>query len=97
MKYVLAILIPPLAILLEGKWFQAFINVFLCFLFLIPGIVHAWAVVASEQKKRDMNHLAGIIADQKLVSHGFETEKLGASSGPMFSKDSKTLKALFNK
>ncbi len=41
MLYLLAVLVPPLAVLLAGKPFQAILNVLLTLLFWIPGTVHA--------------------------------------------------------
>lgn len=45
MLYLLAILIPPLAVLLCGKPVQFLLNLLLCLFFWIPGIVHAILVV----------------------------------------------------
>ncbi|MGD8453846.1 MAG: YqaE/Pmp3 family membrane protein [Phycisphaerae bacterium] len=47
--YLLAIVLPPVAVLLCGKPIQAVLNVFLCLLVWIPGVIHAWSVV-SERK-----------------------------------------------
>jgi uncharacterized membrane protein YqaE (UPF0057 family) len=47
--YLLAILLPPLAVLLCGKPFQALISIPLTLLFWVPGIIHALLVVG-EQK-----------------------------------------------
>ena len=41
MLYFLAILLPPLA----GKPGAAILNVFLCLLFWLPGVIHALFVV----------------------------------------------------
>ena len=53
---VVAILLPPLAVLLKGKPFQAVVNVFLTMLFWVPGMIHAILVVnaanADERTKR---------------------------------------------
>jgi len=49
MRYLLAIILPPLAVLLCGKPVQAVLNFCLCLLFLVPGIVHAICVVASHK------------------------------------------------
>lgn len=47
MLYLLAIIAPPLAVLLCGKPFQALlINLPLTLLMWLPGILHAWVVVA---------------------------------------------------
>lgn len=41
MRYLLAIILPPLGVLLCGKPVQALLNVFLTLLFWIPGMIHA--------------------------------------------------------
>jgi uncharacterized membrane protein YqaE (UPF0057 family) len=43
--YLVAILLPPLAVLLAGKPFQALINVVLTLMIWIPGVIHALFVV----------------------------------------------------
>lgn len=45
MLYLLAILLPPLAVLLVGKPFQAILNLLLTLLFWLPGVVHAILLV----------------------------------------------------
>lgn len=45
MRFVLAILLPPLAVLLCGKPFQAILNLLLTLLGWLPGVVHALFVV----------------------------------------------------
>ncbi len=45
MRYLIALIIPPLAVLLCGKPGQAVLNFFLCLLFLVPGVIHALLVV----------------------------------------------------
>ena len=45
MRYLLAILLPPLAVFLCGKPIQALINLLLTLIFWIPGVVHALFVV----------------------------------------------------
>ncbi len=49
MRYLIAILLPPLAVLLCGKPFQAVLNVLLTLCLWIPGAVHAVLVVSSTQ------------------------------------------------
>lgn len=58
MLYLLAILLPPVAVLLTGRPFQAFLNLFLTLIFWIPGMIHAILVV-NEHK-----------ADQRAKKHG---------------------------
>jgi uncharacterized membrane protein YqaE (UPF0057 family) len=45
MRYLLAILLPPIAVLICGKPFQAVINVLLTLLLWVPGVIHALFVV----------------------------------------------------
>jgi len=49
MRYLLAILLPPLAVLLCGKPFQAVLNCLLTLCFWIPGMIHALMVVSSHE------------------------------------------------
>ncbi len=62
MRYFLAIILPPVAVLLCGKPVQFILNVILTLLFWIPGVIHAILVVNS--------HLADKRADKiaKAVS-----------------------------
>lgn len=45
MLYLVAVLLPPLAVLLCGKPFQAILSVFLTIAFYAPGLIHALFVV----------------------------------------------------
>ncbi|HEV7662318.1 MAG TPA: YqaE/Pmp3 family membrane protein [Chloroflexota bacterium] len=45
MLYLVAILLPPLAVLLSGKPFQALLNIVLTVAFWVPGVIHALFVV----------------------------------------------------
>ena len=47
MRYLLAIILPPIAVLLCGKPVQFLFNIFLTLLFWIPGVIHAILVVNS--------------------------------------------------
>lgn len=62
MRYFLAIILPPVAVLLCGKPVQFVLNILLTLLFWIPGVIHAILVVNS--------HLADKRADKivKAVS-----------------------------
>ncbi|MEM8758030.1 MAG: YqaE/Pmp3 family membrane protein [Planctomycetota bacterium] len=47
LKIVLAILLPPIAVLLhKGIGMQLLLNILLCLLGLLPGMVHAVWVIA---------------------------------------------------
>jgi uncharacterized membrane protein YqaE (UPF0057 family) len=47
MRWLLAIVLPPVAVLSCGKIGGAFLNLFLCLCFFVPGVIHALCVVAS--------------------------------------------------
>lgn len=46
MKYVLAIFLPPVAVLMCGKPGAALLNLLLCLLLWVPGVIHAFIVIA---------------------------------------------------
>ena len=46
---LLAILLPPVAVLFTGKPIQALLNLGLCFLLFVPGVIHAWGVVSDRK------------------------------------------------
>ena len=45
MLYLVAVLLPPLAILIAGKPFQALVSIPLTLLLWVPGVIHAIFVV----------------------------------------------------
>ena len=64
--YLLAILCPPLAVLLTGRPIQAVLNFFLCFLLYFPGLIHAMSVVsASSADGRVKRQTKAIIRSQQ--------------------------------
>jgi uncharacterized membrane protein YqaE (UPF0057 family) len=62
MMYLLAIILPPVAVLLKGKPIQALINLALCLLFWIPAVIHAWIVINGANQDKRMREQAKIIA-----------------------------------
>ena len=49
---LLALFLPPVAVLLcGGAIFSAVLNFFLCFLFWIPAVIHAWGFVSDYKQK----------------------------------------------
>ena len=65
MRYILAIILPPVAVLLCGKPIQAVLNLILTLCFWIPGVVHALSVVNS--------HLADVRAEKMISAVKQET------------------------
>jgi uncharacterized membrane protein YqaE (UPF0057 family) len=66
MLYLVAIILPPLAVFLAGKPFQALINIPLTIFFWIPGMIHAFFVVH--------NHYADVRTERIIKA----TEKAAA-------------------
>ena len=62
---IVAILLPPLAVLLCGKPIQALINIPLTLLFWLPGMVHAIIVVNNHNADKRQKSL---IAAQNAAS-----------------------------
>ena len=52
MLYLVAILVPPLAVLLAGKPFQAIFNLLMTLLLYVPGLIHALLVVNNHYADR---------------------------------------------
>src|SRR5688572_26279748 len=51
---ILCIVLPPLAVYLNGTPLQTVGNVFLSVLFWIPGVIHAWLVVSRRQRDDEL-------------------------------------------
>ncbi|MFD9625452.1 YqaE/Pmp3 family membrane protein [Peribacillus muralis] len=62
MLYLIAILFPPLAVLLAGKPISAVVNLILTLFFYIPGLIHALFVVHDKKADKRMKQQAGLIA-----------------------------------
>lgn len=65
MLYLLAIVLPPVAVLLRGKPFQALLNLVLTICFWVPGIIHAWIVINGANKDKRMKQQAKLIAQEQ--------------------------------
>lgn len=57
MRYLLAILLPPLAVLLCGKPFQALLNLVLTLCFWVPGAIHALLVAHDYYEEQRANRV----------------------------------------
>lgn len=62
MLYLLAILLPPVAVLLVGQPIQALLNFLLCLFFYIPGVIHAILIVKDKKDEKRMRKQAELIA-----------------------------------
>jgi uncharacterized membrane protein YqaE (UPF0057 family) len=72
--YLLAIFLPPVAVLLCGKPVQALLNVVLTLLFWVPGAIHAVAVVSSHNADKRTARLVAAIKQEVEESHQAETD-----------------------
>jgi uncharacterized membrane protein YqaE (UPF0057 family) len=64
MMYLLALLLPPVAVLLSGKPFQAIVNFFLTLLFWFPGAIHAILVVKDRKDDKRMERQVKLMKSQ---------------------------------
>ena len=63
MLYLLAILLPPLAVLIAGKPVQAAVNVLLTLMLWIPGMIHAFMVVGNHYADKRTGRLEKAIRE----------------------------------
>jgi uncharacterized membrane protein YqaE (UPF0057 family) len=61
MLYLVAIFIPPLAVLLAGKPGQAFLNLLLTLLFYFTVLIHAFAIIADSNAQKRTNQVVNVI------------------------------------
>lgn len=61
MKYLLAILLPPIAVLLCGRPFMAILNLLLTLCFWIPGIIHAMIMVHGYNQDKRTDRIVNAI------------------------------------
>ena len=65
MRYLLAIILPPVAVLLCGKPVQFVLNILLTLLFWIPGVIHAILVVNSHLADKRANKIVKAVSKVK--------------------------------
>nr|WP_272942552.1 YqaE/Pmp3 family membrane protein [Catenovulum agarivorans] len=62
--YLLAILLPPVAVLLLGRPMLAVLNLVLCCFFYVPGIVHALFMVHSSKNDKRHKELMNAVSNK---------------------------------
>lgn len=62
MRYLFAILLPPVAVLFSGRPIQAMLNLILTLCFWIPGALHACFVVHQDQEDRRAQRIVDALA-----------------------------------
>jgi uncharacterized membrane protein YqaE (UPF0057 family) len=70
MLYLLAVVLPPLAVLLCGKPFQALLSIPLTLLGWAPGVIHALFVVHNHYADKRANRLIRAMERGERVSIG---------------------------
>lgn len=65
MLYIVAILLPPLAVLLTGRPFQALLNLLLTLLLYLPGLIHALVVVSDHYADKRAERMVRKLQRQK--------------------------------
>lgn len=58
MRYLLCILLPPLAVMSTGRIGSTILNVLLTLCFWLPGMIHAFAVVNDYKQDKRVEQLA---------------------------------------
>ena len=61
---VLAIVLPPLAVLLCGKPVRALMTIPLCILGWVPGVIYAWSVVNATAANKRTKRITKAIKQQ---------------------------------
>ena len=74
MRYLLAILIPPVAVLLCGKPIQFVLNIFLTLLLWIPGVIHAILVVNSHLADKRSRHMERAMHGSVMEAARFQAQ-----------------------
>jgi uncharacterized membrane protein YqaE (UPF0057 family) len=74
MRYLLALILPPLAVLLCGKPVQALLNIVLTLCLFIPGVIHALFVVSSHLADRRNRELIAALGG-KAQHRSFQLTK----------------------
>lgn len=64
MLYLLAIILPPVAVLLAGKPIQAVLNLVLTLCGWIPGVIHALFVVSSRNADKRTDRVIKAMKNQ---------------------------------
>lgn len=66
MLYLVALIFPPLAVLMANKPLEALLNCIFCLFFWIPGIIHALLVSSNYYSDQRIKKLAIAMAKQNL-------------------------------
>jgi uncharacterized membrane protein YqaE (UPF0057 family) len=65
MRYFIAIVLPPLAVLLCGKPVQFLLNIVLTLFFWVPGMIHAILVVHEHLEDKRANRIVQAVQQRR--------------------------------
>ena len=82
MRYFLAIILPPLAVLLCGKPIQFLLNIVLTLLFWLPGVVHALLVVNEKMDDDLVYQMTAALWSNRMLALFKAGHALGQSITP---------------
>ena len=71
MRYFLAIVLPPVAVLLCGKPFQFLLNIVLTLLGWVPGIIHAILVVNGHLEDKRAEGIVRAVRERGELVHAY--------------------------
>lgn len=91
MRYLLAILLPPVAVLICGKPFQFLLNLILTLFFWFPGAIHACLVVSATKADERNQKLINAIQSSGVNAPRSAPPSLPSSSPPQTSAFGKLL------
>jgi uncharacterized membrane protein YqaE (UPF0057 family) len=76
MRYALAILCPPLAVLSCGRFFGSILNMFLC-IFWFPAVIHALLVVRQyHTQNMHSEHMDQLRKERELIVENIRATQL---------------------
>jgi uncharacterized membrane protein YqaE (UPF0057 family) len=76
MGYLLAVILPPAAVLRYGTWPQCLVNLNLTAYLWLPGVFHAFGVVRSQCRRATLGDLSGALFDM-LAEDEAEDDQVG--------------------
>jgi uncharacterized membrane protein YqaE (UPF0057 family) len=82
MLYLLAIVLPPVAVLVAGKPFQALLNLLLTLLFYFPGLIHALFVVHNHYADKRTDRLIAATSAAGVPAAAANGRPSAAPPGP---------------
>ncbi len=68
MRYLLCIVLPPVAVFSTGRWVQGILNIVLTCMGWIPGVVHAALIVQDYKEEQRTNRIIDAVRAARVVA-----------------------------